>query len=391
MIDKDGKVVKTIMRSFSLNEISAVDKPAQVGATVAILKRGVSAKEVAQAMAKEGFNTALTTPTAGHTHLINMGGGSYRIRAGDTSWSDGHTHPWLEDEAGNITIGHALGHNHGVEIVTKELQADGGEQADASASDNSASDNKAADELGAQEDQPMTPEEQKKAAEAAQKIQKDMEQLQKRAERAEQLLALTNEQREYHKSLKGDAADSFLALDESERNDLIKAATEANKVVYKGEDGVEYRKSDDARLVTLAKRLDEESKKRRESEARSYDADLRKRAAELDNLPGDDETRVAMLKALDSLPIEQRTKAIEALKAKNSAMSAAFEQNGHSNVTDLDVGDEQLDPLNKMAIALAKSEKLTFEQAYAKALDTPEGQKAYEKYVGRRTKISHDD
>lgn len=378
----DGKVVKTVMREFSLAEISAVDSPAQKGARAVLLKREArDLRAEIKELAKNGFSMALTTMVAGHSHLITMGGGQYVQRAGHTDYSDGHSHPWLMDEAGNITVGHAMGHNHGIEIVSKSYSED--EDADASEDDDSANDDQAADGIGNDEDQSMTPEEKKAAEAAAAKKQHDeIATLTKRAERAEKVANLSDAHRAYFKGLRAEDAEAFLAADDFDRDGLIQKANEANKVVYTAADGTVYRKSDDPRLVKMAQQVDASERARRQSEEVAKRADLEKRASELTHIPGDLDTHIALLKGIDSLPEDQREKALAGLKAQNERLGKSFLQVGHNGNEGID-SDEVLDPIEKIATEIAKRDGITFEQAYSKALDTKEGQKAYEKHVSR--------
>lgn len=385
MIDKNGKVVKTVMRSFSMNEISAVDRPAQVHATVSIMKRD------AAELQKLEVSMALTTMAGGHSHLITMGGGEYYRRAGSTDYSDGHSHPWLMDEAGNIVVGFALGHNHGIEVLSKgEMSLDSlkrllsKEGAPASEDSNSTqvTTNTAAEAIGENHEEAIMTPEEKKAAEAAAAAQKaEMEKLAKRAERAEAINSLSDAHRTYFKSLKGADADAFLGQSENDRNEVIRKAQEANQVVYTAEDGTEYRKSDDVRLVNMAKAMDAEKKKRKEMEAAACKADLEKRAGELAHIPGTIEDRVALLKGIDMLPAAERERATAALKAQNERLGKSFQSIGTSAAP---APDSNLDPLDNLAAEIAKRDKITFEQAYTKALNTPEGQKLYEAHVNKR-------
>lgn len=68
---------------------------------------------------------AMTSPVNGHSHTLTtrgMEGGE--LSRGTTSYQDGHTHDWIMDEAGNIELGHANGHSHGIGAVVmkQELQ-----------------------------------------------------------------------------------------------------------------------------------------------------------------------------------------------------------------------------------------------------------------------------
>lgn len=384
---RDGKVVKTVMRSFSMQEISAVDRPAQQGARATIMKRD-NTVEKAYAM-------AITTMTGGHSHLVMMGGGDINRRAGDTSFVDGHCHPFLVTEAGDIVIGHAMGHNHGVEIVSKagdadatNLLPDSGKLADLLGKNDSAGEDQTAETTAAREDQSMTQQSNQAADVTAveKKFEEQIASLTKRAERAEALASLPEAHRVYAKSLgTSDEVDSFVASSETERNTTVAKAAESNAIVYTSMDGTSYRKNDDSRLVKMAREMDEEKKKRMKMEQEAYKADLEKRAAELAHIPGDLNARVALLKGIDSLQAEERAVAVSALKAQNDRLGKSFQTIGTSSAPS---ADENLDPLDSLASDIAKRDGISFEKAYAKALNTVEGQKLYNRHVEKRMGIS---
>ena len=113
------------MRSFKLNEISGVDVPAQEGAVTVIMKRHDPDKGIFKT---EEFEKRiwLTTSVKGHAHLVDEQNyeGTFR-EGGDTSWTQakgedqGHSHPWVRDSDGSVTIGEADGHTHEVMETTK--------------------------------------------------------------------------------------------------------------------------------------------------------------------------------------------------------------------------------------------------------------------------------
>jgi len=65
---------------------------------------------------------ALTSPVNGHSHTLSTATfEGVENKRGTTSYQDGHAHDWIMDEAGNIELGHAQGHSHGVgAIVMKQ-------------------------------------------------------------------------------------------------------------------------------------------------------------------------------------------------------------------------------------------------------------------------------
>jgi hypothetical protein len=433
---KDGEVVKTIMRSFSLNEISAVDRPAQQKATVAIMKREESPTPAENEIQKMDVSMALTTMTAGHSHMVLLGGGAVLLRAGDTSIVDDHCHPWIKDEAGNIMLGHALGHSHGIEVISKrEFTSD--ERAEAASSKEAMPDgsfpienvsdlNNAIAAFGRAKDQTAVARHITKRAAAlgatdllpssgvlanllgknyidannAESIgtsevemtntsseaadattAEQIEELTKRAERAEAIASLSNEHREYLSVMKAEDADAFLFAEASERNKQVSKAAEANSIVFTDEDGVSYRKSDDPRLISMAKAVQEEKSKRKKMEREAYNAGLEKRASELSHIPGTVETHMALLKGLDSLPETERKSAFESLKAQDASLGKAFNRVGTAAVP---TEDAELDPLDQLAAEVSKRDNVSFEQAYTVALTTKEGQKLYNRHVAKR-------
>jgi hypothetical protein len=370
------------MRSFKMKEISGVDRPAQQGAKVSIMKRND-----APDLAKGGM--ALTTMTAGHAHLIMMGGGEIDRKGGQTDYVDGHSHPWLIDEAGNITVGHAAGHNHGIEIIAKSDGTGSFRQATKGygSADPEGEETKAdetAEHIGNNKDESMTDHVKKSADDAAAvELKKSQEALAKataRAERAEALASLPVEHRKHFDGLRGDSAEAFLKADASERAEIVRKANESNTVVYTDMDGIEYRKSDDPRLIKMAKGMDEEKKKRIASEAKAAKADLEKRAAEFPHIAGGPAVVASLLKGIDSLPEEERKPALAALKAQNDRLGKATQTLGHAVAPEV---DSTLDPLDQLAADISKRDNITFAAAYNKALNTAEGQKLYEEHINR--------
>jgi hypothetical protein len=346
MIDpKTGKIVRTVMKDFELSEISAVDRPAQSEAKAQLMKV---------------LETAVTTQSDGHAHIIvGLQAGTEglaEIRSGMTSYNDGHVHAWAMDEAGNILIADAEGHTHQIAaLMQKDLQPEAlvtqtGEEETAS--------NETAEALGDSGEDGMSD-------------QITHEELLKRLEKAERYGQLTDAEKAFMKSLDGEAAQAeFLQMSDEQRADRMESAKEADPVVYKSQDGDIFRKSDDVRLVKAAQMLDEERMRRMKMEQKAKKAELEKRAQELP-LAGELEARVLVLKAIDSLPEDERVKAEQVLKANADRLSKALETIGTTD------GSVEEDPVDAIAKRLRDSDpKLTYEQAYAKALRTPEGEAA---------------
>lgn len=290
MIDESGKKTKVVLKEFKLDEISAVDSPAQAPARVSLLKRQEPQEPEEQAPASS------EEPT----------------------------------EAGNV---HKSGEN------------------------------------------PMNEDEKKQ-----------LEELTKKLAKAEAILALSPEQRAHYDGLAGDAQDEFLGKSAEDRESIVKAelakASDENAVVYTDSEGTEFRKSDDPRLVAMAKRADEERKARIAAETLRKADELKKRADEFKHLPGEQETKVELLKAVDSITGDAREKVMELLKAHDGGLKDAFEKRGTTEGKD---GGEspkaQFDELVKKAREEDKS--LTEAKAMVKVLETEEGARLHAQMNGR--------
>ncbi len=349
---------KNIMKEFHLREISIVDKPAQASAKIVIAKRAVEKR------------MALTTLTAGHAHLI-VGVRAHEdslaeLVAGKTSYSDNHQHDWVQDDAGNIIIADVEGHSHGLSVLVKvdnltEEQLASLETVPLEAS-------MSAEAIGTSGETTMSdPNDQ--TAESV--VNEELETLKSQLATAERLAELNDADKAYLKGLSEDDKATFIALDADGRQSELAKAADADAVVFTSEDGTEYRKSDDSRLINLAKASDKEKKKRQMLEEEAMKVDLEKRAAELPL--GKTAGVVSLVKAIDLLPTEEQGPALDLLKSHLGDLSKVTKSLGTTESS-----DDSVDPVDGIAKRLREADpSLTVEQAYSKALDTPEGQTAY--------------
>ena len=370
---------KRIMQEFRINEISSVDSPAQEGARVAIMKRAeprennlpdgtyplapntavlenVVKREIQKGMGD--LADLLTSEEEGHQHGISIGAyeGSVEIRVMSSQGPEAeasHDHPVVRSPEGQYPLGVVAGHTHAIDqaamsgaVLALVTKTEGGE--------------------------PMTTQTD---------TQPTVEELRAQLARAHAVVALTGEERAHFEALPEEARTAFLAKSADDRMSEIgavtKAAQDANPVVFTAADGTEFRKSDDPRAIAMAKRLDATEQENAALKARDEQTTLEKRAeAELSYLPGDVKVRAAMLKAIDGIEDEaQREAALGALKAQNEAMSKAFQTYGHGSQPEPGSPDDQLD---KLAKGYAEKNGGTFEAAYMKVADTPEGQALYQ-------------
>lgn len=368
---------RRIMRALKINEISAVDVPAQEGAVAVIMKRRDakpgSATDIPNADDLDvEKGAALTTDVNGHTHLLVLKGyGGDEHNSGMTTWVDGHAHPWVRTEEDDIIIGTAGSeegepnpHTHEVGQLSK-------------LSDDDAA-GLAGNNVGIEEDDTMTDTTQKAADEAK------IAELEAQLKRTTSIAALNDAHKTHFTGLEGDAADEFLAKSADERQTVIdgleKASKEDDPVVYTTADGIELRKSTGEAFIAIAKSNDALRKDNEElREGREQDA-LEKRAdVELSHLPGTVQDRAAMLKAIDGIEDEDKRKAAHsALKAQNESMAKAFETAGVNDAPAPGSPDEELDRLAK---AHSDKEGVTVEAAYAVVLETQVGKDLYAKTV----------
>lgn len=358
-------MAKRRMVKFQLDEISPVDVPAQGPALLAIMKRREDNPYDDEEVRKRA---ALTTANDGHTHLVQLDFDSVEMNSGYTSWDGdpGHSHPWVQESDGRYVIGRADGHSHKLATVSKNTPEGADKPADPEGDD----------QVG--KNQPkstMTPEEIK-----AQKDAHDA--MTKRAESAEKLLELNDGQRAYHKNLEGDASETFLTLSDDARQKLVDAevakTNEENAVVYTADDGTEFRKNDDPRLVTMAKKSDKQDAEIKKSRGETEQASFEKRASEdLSHTTGEQVEKVALLKAVAGITdADLRGKVETILRAADGAFKKLQEATGTSIAPTGDDADPA-DQLEALAKRIETDEKIPYLDAYDKAVNSDEGKRLY--------------
>lgn len=286
---KSKRRKKKIMRTFKINEISGVDRPAQAPARALLMKRNDEpTAELDKAM---GGKAALTTSDMGHTHLVPLEDfEGEEMRSGLTSFAEGHDHPWVMGEDGTVTIGWMNDHTHTIDVVGKRqhledeqekrtftseqreaLAESGAAMSDGSfpienkadlsnaiqafgrakdkpgvarhikrrakalgASDMLPTEGKLADLLGKSADDDSAGDpgqlEDNHMTDKTQKaeVQKPtVEELEAKLAKAEQLATLSDSHKEHYKSLEGEAAEAFLAKSAEERQAEIDAISKA--------------------------------------------------------------------------------------------------------------------------------------------------------------------
>ena len=379
-----GGGTKRIMRKLRIDEISGVDVPAQEGARALIIKRDARPGEPVD---KSGLVNLVTGSANGHAHGITV----RRYREGELNiWVEhaqaeaddsGHSHSLMMTPEGAYAVVENAGHTHTLDSAALAAAIVG-------------TVNKEAE---------MTPEEKAR-----------LEKLEKQLARGSKIIALAADLRTHFDGLADEALqDAFLAKSADEQKAEVKkvadeaAAAEAARnaedpVVHKTKTGIEIRKSDGATMLAMAKEQDKKDAENAELRKTVKDltdqtgkASYEKRAREeLPDVPGSVEARAAMLKAIDGIEDEAHRKAaLAALKSKGDGISKLFKSIGTADpgADDATGGDDPSDKLEALAKAYQKDHpELSYEQAEARVLETPEGSELYTGIADRGTHVISD-
>jgi hypothetical protein len=365
-----AKQSKRIMREFELNEISAVTAPAQKGARMLLMKRAggeddfdphtfftaEQAAKVNAAIMKRG-KYKLTTPNMGHTHLVDIddwvmmaGGGTtscVEYAGGGAGGGSYHSHPFVIGPKGEITIGEVMGHTHEIADVPTMKAADSPALNDTSKGDEA-----------------MTPE-----------MQKELDDL-----RA--IAGMNDAQKAHLAKLSGDARDAFMKADSANRDNMIAKANAGDPVVYKGSDGTEYRASDGATVVALAKRLDGMATELDVTKAGKVDAEVEALVKSWAHLAHPDEVKRDWAKAIVALPEATRKSAVEAItKSQSPAAEVLFKRLGSAGAVPAG-GDDANTKLQALAKKQAAEDGTDYHVAFDKVLATPAGARLYDESQG---------
>jgi hypothetical protein len=445
---------RKIMRSLTITELSGVDTPAQEGARALMLKRAdaepakdpesfismvkagdfngthttltsdeglrvisscpvakdyqvpvvsdcISMSDVVFAFSKSPEDEVmeklvlLTTESDGHQHAVRMNRWELDEMGGSTSYQGGsvgeaHSHDYIINEDGSITIGDANGHSHEVEMsIMQRLQAVFTEKSihgDSAKEDEDKKTRRSKARKGSSTSMEKSDMDEKEVqALIAKALEETNATHAAELAKAQAIGELTDVQKSYYNDLPEGEQAGFLALTSDARQAAVDSAIAkrdaADPVVYTAGDGTEFRKSDDPRMVKMAKERDEDraelAKMREESETVS----LTKRAQELSSLPGTVETKVQMLKAIDAISnAKEREDALTTLKAQNTEMARAFETHGvrPGDTPVVKSAEQELDGLVKK---YASDNQVEEAIAYGKVLETPEGIRLYEQAV----------
>lgn len=303
-----GKKKRRRMNKFRMDEISAVDTPAQSGAKAVIMKRATSVDDIDHYL-KRQFSAEQRRQMASSGQA--MSDGAFPIANG-------------QDLNNAIrAFGRADNKSAVARHIARRARALG-------LTDRLPSEGELANLIGKRGDKSMSKELEAKMAKMQEKLDANDAALIK----ANALAEMNDEHKAFYKSLSESDQKEFLEKSVEDRESQIEKASDKGDqtVVYTSLDGTEFTKSDDPRLVAMAKRSDNQEKELAKAKAKNADNELRKRAeTEFQYLPGDVDVRMALIKSAEDIQNDDlRKKALEALKAQNTEMKKAFDERGTS-------------------------------------------------------------
>lgn len=419
---------KNIMREFTINELSAVDRPAQSHARVVLMKRAETMP------ARKSYPESPSSVYANEVQALDfdavMAEDSSREltqRVKDCAWSNWNA---LQRSFDTIARDDAVSPADKVvamkESIAQFLEALADESEDIAEKVTKALSAVPAlaellDKDGNSEgDAPMTDAEKKQLAELQETVKglttkleaaTAKEPAKKAAELQEQLDAATAEvakltkklgdakelvgkareeydeavakagmsdaEKEHAASLDDKARKEFMGLSPEDRKKKVKKAVEDNPVIYKADDGQEYRKSDDPRLIATAKRADDSAKLASEERVLRETSELTKRADDvLKAFAGETKDKVEVLRGIAKMEAGPRAALEKMLEVGGKAIAAAFTTIGNSS----EAMQKSAQDFNKRVSAIQERDKCSKSDAMSKA--RAEDPQAFEAYQG---------
>ncbi|RFC66456.1 hypothetical protein DYI37_03155 [Fulvimarina endophytica] len=351
-------MTKSIIRSLTLKEISAVDRPAQVGAKMTIMKRGDPPNGAGQGGQDTGAESALFHAGVSAIAKSMMEGGAetfadvYREQVTNREM-------WPMVDALQTSISSILNADDLSDADRQsKVEASVSEFLSAVRSKLPASENEVAKALlaaaGGAGSNPVT-----KGAKSMtdkptiESLQKSLDEMKKRAETFEAIAKMSDAEKAHMKDMSEDEKKAFMALSDDDRAKAVKKSAEGDETVEYG--GETISKRADPRSFAIAKAAKAEMEDlRKRADAAADEAQmerLTKRAdAELGNLPGETIAKAKVLKAVAGMGEEDRATLDAMLKAGNSTLAKAFELSGtrQGSAGDTDIRKRREDALSEI-------------------------------------------
>lgn len=200
-------------------------------------------------------------------------------------------------------------------------------------------------------------------------------------------IVLTEAQHAHYSKLSGDDADAFLAKSATEREAIVKAARDADEVIFKGDlTGIEVRKSqgDFAKKLAEANEANAKAAKENAETIAKRDAELeierltKRVAQDIGHLAGETAVKVAALRAIDSISDSAvREGALRMLKSADAFAKDAGIAKGVNPGEDASSGAAPQAQLDALITKHATDNKIARPEATAAVLKTTEGRRLY--------------
>ena len=231
-------------------------------------------------------------------------------------------------------------------------------------------------------------------AASVEKMQQQVNAMDARCNKFLAISALSDVEKTHYDGLHETDQDAFLTKTTEQRAEEIaeKAAADQveDPVVFTGVDGITVLKSQGPEFLQMAKNLDALTRKSARLEQERIDDTFRKRAEEeFGHLPGDVQTRVNVLKAVDTITdASAKEQALQLLKAKAESFAQMEGVLGTSGATyEKESISSAHDQLEKMARdhQVQHPEK-TYAKAYQEMTRTARGQELLQQHYQDRSR-----
>ncbi|HEU4727680.1 MAG TPA: hypothetical protein VFT22_07320 [Kofleriaceae bacterium] len=367
---------------------------------------GTGIREVAKAGGRRRLSNqvVLTSVVDGHQHQINLDDPvegysdelttSYATAEGS---ENGHSHAWIYDpDTGAITIAQDSGHTHTVDatvpdsIRQRAAQEEQQEELTGGSPTLAYVSARAGSGISTPSEPTLTVKGESKEHSAMADQKDQIAELEKRNARLEKMATLTDAQRAHFSKLSGSEAEAFLSKSSHERDIVLSEIAKADEIVYTSKTtGAVFRKSDDLRMIEMAKRLDDATAAQQAAEIEKRELEFAKRGEETlshfhkgakGNLRG------RIMKALNTefVNADEYAEAVAALKGANFALRDLTVAKGVNPQIDPNQPETPAARLEKLAQDYAKTNNVPYAKAYGAVLDTHEGAALYSQIpVGR--------
>lgn len=188
------------------------------------------------------------------------------------------------------------------------------------------------------------------------------------AEKAEAIIkaGMSDAEKAYADAQDEKGKKEFMGMSPEDRKKKMTKAADADPIIYKSANGAEFRKSDDPRLIEMAKRADNLERSNAEEIEKRENAEFSKQAESepFTFYKGEVADKVKVVRAVSKIEDEGVRKALtDMLEVGGKAIGAAFKSLGHQ---DENVQKSAAD-FNKRVAEIASRDKISKSKAMSKA------------------------